>query len=61
MKTYKRDEVIFRQNDFADSMKGELMDFLSYIAGQDYTDMQILARDSVKLLSQIREKIGYDI
>ncbi len=57
-----RDKVsLYGKNDFADSMKGELKDFLAYIAGQDYIDMQKLARDSVKLLSQIREKIGYDI
>ena len=52
---------LYGKNDFADSMKGELKDFLSYIAGQDCTEMQILARDSVRLLFEIREKIGYDI
>lgn len=51
---------IYGKNDFADSMAGELADFLSYIAGKDYTEMQKLAENSVKLLQLIREKIGYD-
>ena len=51
---------LYGKNGFADSMEGELLDFLSYIAGKDYTEMQILAQNSVKLLQCIREKIGYD-
>jgi predicted dehydrogenase len=51
---------LYGKNDFADSMTGELRDFLSYVAGKDYSEMQTLAYQSVKLLSKIREKIGYD-
>ncbi|MBE6672562.1 MAG: Gfo/Idh/MocA family oxidoreductase [Ruminococcaceae bacterium] len=51
---------LYGKNDFADSMTGELRDFLSYIAGEDDREMQALAKSSVKLLSEIREKIGYD-
>ena len=58
----KKDKVsLYGSNDFADSMRWELRDFLSYIAGGDYADVQALARDSVRLLSEIREKIGYDL
>lgn len=50
---------IFGKTEFYESMMGELQDFLSYIAGADYTDMQTLSRDSIRLLTDIREKIGY--
>lgn len=53
--------TLYGKNDFADSMKGELADFISYIAGQDDTEIQMLARDSVRLLSEIRKKIGLDL
>ena len=53
--------TLYGKNDFADSMTGEIRDFLQYAAGKDMTEVQALARDSVKLLSVIREKIGYDI
>ena len=52
--------ALYGKNDFADSMTGELKDFLLYIKGQDDSEMQTLAYQSVKLLSEIREKIGYD-
>jgi len=42
-------------------MTGEIADFLRYIGGEDYTEMQSLSRDSVRLLSEIRGKIGYDL
>jgi len=53
--------TLYGSNDFADSMTGEIADFLRYIGGEDYTEMQSLSRDSVRLLSEIRGKIGYDL
>ena len=53
--------ALYGKNDFADSMTGEIRDFLDYIAGKDMSEIKALARESVKLLSQIRQKIGYDI
>ncbi len=52
---------LYEKNDKPDSMVGELKDFLRYIKGEDYTEMQTLARNCVRLVSEIREKIGYDI
>ena len=54
-------ESIFEKSEFYESMTWELKDFLSYIGGTDYTSMQSLSRDSIRLLSEIREKIGYNI
>ncbi len=52
---------LFGKTEFYESMIWELKDFLSYIGGADYTHMQALSRDSIRLLSKIREKIGYHI
>ncbi|MGM9648309.1 MAG: Gfo/Idh/MocA family protein [Eubacteriales bacterium] len=52
---------IFGRSDFAESMTWEIKDFLSYTNGANYSDMQRLSRDSVRLLTEIREKIGYYI
>lgn len=52
--------LLYGENESSRSMDGELFDFLRYIKGEDYTEMQMLAQNSVKLLQQLREKIGYD-
>ncbi len=54
-------QTLFDTSDFAESMTWEIRDFLSYISGADYTHMQQLSRDSIRLLTDIREKIGYHI
>ena len=53
--------VLFETSAFEESMFWELKDFLSYISGTDYVPMQTLSRDSIRLLTIIREKIGYHI
>lgn len=54
-------QSIFEQSDFAESMTWEIKDFVSYINGCDYTNMQMLSRQSIQLLTTIREKIHYTI
>lgn len=54
-------QIIFGEAEFYESMIWELKDFISYIRGADYKPMQALARDTIKLLTEIREKIGYII
>ena len=54
-------QTIFETSDFAESMTWEIKDFIRYIQGADYTAMQTLSRQSIQLLTQIREKIGYEI
>ena len=55
--------MLHGRNSFAKSMKDELSDFLSYIAGDKKSNEENskLTAMSIKLLEQIREKIGYDI
>ncbi|MBQ8382267.1 MAG: Gfo/Idh/MocA family oxidoreductase [Clostridia bacterium] len=53
--------TIFGTSDFAESMTWEIKDFLSYVNGADYSYMQALSRDSIRLLTEIREKIKYHI
>ena len=54
-------QTIFGKSDFAESMTWEIKDFLSYVNGVDYSYMQTLSRDSIRLLTDIREMIGYHI
>ena len=54
-------KILFGEAEFYESMIWELKDFLSYIRGADYKPMQALARDTIKLLTEIRGKIGYEI
>lgn len=51
----------YSRNDFATSMASEISDFLSYTKGKCYDDMIELSRASIKLLTEIRSQIGYDI
>lgn len=51
----------YGRNDFATSMASEIADFLAYTKGKNYDDMIALSRASVKLLTEIRAQIGYDI
>ena len=57
----KEKQMIFNVSDFAESMTWEIKDFLSYVNGADYSHMQSLSRQSIQLLTEIREKIGYHI
>lgn len=54
-------QIIFDVSDFAESMTWEIKDFLSYVNGADYSSMQSLSRQSIQLLTEIRDKIGYHI
>ena len=54
-------KTIFETSDFEESMTWEIRDFISYASGMDYTHMQQLSRDSIRLLTRIREIIGYHI
>lgn len=54
-------QVIFETSDFEESMTWEIRDFAAYVNGADYTHEQSLSRDSIRLLTEIRNKIGYDI
>ncbi len=54
-------ECIFATSDFAESMTHEIGDFLAYCGGADYTAMQTLSRQSIRLLTEIRAQIGYSI
>lgn len=54
-------QQIFGNSDFAESMTWEIRDFIAYANGADYREMQKLSRESIRLLSAIREKIGYII
>lgn len=54
-------QVIAEQTEFYESMTWEIKDFLAYTEGADYSHMKKLSRDSIRLLTEIREKIGYHI
>lgn len=57
-------QLIFGESEFSESLVGELRDFLSYIRGADntaYKQMQTHSRDCIRLLTEIRGIIGYDI
>ncbi len=54
-------QPLYGCNDFASSMTWEISDFLAYSKGKNYDDMIRLSRDSIRLLSEIRTKIGYHI
>lgn len=51
----------YSRNSFASSMAHEISDFVSYTKGKGYDDMIALSRASIKLLTEIRKQIGYDI
>lgn len=51
----------YGRNDFADSMAHEIADFVAYTKGKCYDDKIALSRASIKLLTEIRTQIGYDI
>jgi predicted dehydrogenase len=57
----KSKQTIFDTSDFAESMTWEIKDFIRYTQGTDYSAMQTLSRQSIQLLTEIREKIGYHI
>lgn len=54
-------EARYGRNEFAASMAHEIADFIAYTKGKCYDDMIELSRASIKLLSEIRSQIGYDI
>lgn len=51
----------YGNNDFAHSMASEIADFLSYTKGKCCDEMIELSRASIKLLTEIRSQIGYEI
>lgn len=51
----------YRRNAFEDSMAHEIADFVAYTKGKSFDDMVELSRASIKLLTEIRNQIGYDI
>lgn len=51
----------YGRNDFATSMAAEIADFAEYINGKNYDRFIELSRDSIRLLTEIRKQIGYDI
>ena len=51
-------ECLFGTSDFEESMTWEISDFASYVKGKDYTKMQQLSRDSIRLLNAIKAKTG---
>ena len=57
----KPKRTIFSTSDFAESMTWEIKDFIRYTQDKDYSAMQALSRQSIQLLTEIREKIGYHI
>lgn len=57
----KSKQTIFGISDFAESMTWEIKDFIRYTQGTDYSSMQALSRQSIQLLTEIRERIGYHI
>ncbi len=54
-------ECMFATSNFAESMTHEISDFLAYCGGADYTAMQTLSRQSIRLLTEIRRQIRYEI
>lgn len=52
---------LYGRNDFAESMAHEIADFAAYTKGKCCDDMIALSRASIRLLSEIRSQIGYDI
>lgn len=54
-------QPLYGRNDFAASMAHEIADFVAYTKGKCFDDKIALSRDSIRLLSEIRAQIGYDI
>lgn len=51
----------YGRNEFAASMAHEIADFVAYSKGKSYDAMIDLSRASIRLLSEIRSQIGYNI
>lgn len=56
-----RKQAYYGVNDFATSMAAEIADFVAYTKGKCYDDMVELSRASIRLLTEIRSQIDYDI